>query len=234
MPADSARSPDGAPPSREPGLSELACSRARSHPADPATIILATVNPALHHPCGGQIVQPDRPAERRAAGRRFGPGFKDTDLVAFGGTSPNVMHCSSRGSTRSSTSGLTTARADRSSSRSAQIAEGWTSQSTRRRFRKPRPILARGNLNPAAIADAAARGWPVFTAIKEPRAAREQIAGYHAALAASGHDAETIRLAREWIDRWARRCTWRRPTNRRGRRPKLLPEPERGDRAQPR
>ena len=65
-------------------------------------------------------------------------------------------------------------------------------------YRKPRPILARGTLNPAAIADCAARGWPVFTAIKDPASAREQMAGYHAALAASGHDTETIRLAREW------------------------------------
>jgi alkanesulfonate monooxygenase SsuD/methylene tetrahydromethanopterin reductase-like flavin-dependent oxidoreductase (luciferase family) len=38
----------------------------------------------------------------------------------------------------------------------------------------------------------------VFTAIKDPAAARTQMAGYHAALAASGHDAETIWLAREW------------------------------------
>ena len=65
-------------------------------------------------------------------------------------------------------------------------------------YRKPRPILARGTLNPTAIADAAARGWPVFTAIKDPAGAHEQMAGYHAALAASGHDTETIRLAREW------------------------------------
>jgi alkanesulfonate monooxygenase SsuD/methylene tetrahydromethanopterin reductase-like flavin-dependent oxidoreductase (luciferase family) len=38
----------------------------------------------------------------------------------------------------------------------------------------------------------------VFTAIRDASAARGQIAGYHAALAASGHDAETIRLAKEW------------------------------------
>jgi len=45
-------------------------------------------------------------------------------------------------------------------------------------FCKPRPILARGTLNQAAIADAAARGWPLFTAIKEPVGAREQMASY--------------------------------------------------------
>jgi alkanesulfonate monooxygenase SsuD/methylene tetrahydromethanopterin reductase-like flavin-dependent oxidoreductase (luciferase family) len=65
-------------------------------------------------------------------------------------------------------------------------------------FRRPRPILSRGTLNPDAIADAAARGWPVFTAIKDPAAAREQMAAYHATLASSGHDPETIRLARQW------------------------------------
>ncbi|HLI21127.1 MAG TPA: LLM class flavin-dependent oxidoreductase, partial [Stellaceae bacterium] len=65
-------------------------------------------------------------------------------------------------------------------------------------FRNPRPILGRGTLNPAAVADTAARGWPVFTAIKDAASARERMAGYHAALEASGHDAETIRIAKEW------------------------------------
>src|SRR5207342_1953664 len=65
-------------------------------------------------------------------------------------------------------------------------------------FRKPRPILARGTLNRTAIADTAARGWPVFTAIKDPAGAIEEMAAYHGALAASGHNSETIRLAREW------------------------------------
>jgi len=34
--------------------------------------------------------------------------------------------------------------------------------------------------------------------MKDPATAREQIAGYHAALAAHGHDPETIRLAKKW------------------------------------
>jgi alkanesulfonate monooxygenase SsuD/methylene tetrahydromethanopterin reductase-like flavin-dependent oxidoreductase (luciferase family) len=38
----------------------------------------------------------------------------------------------------------------------------------------------------------------VFTAIKDAAGARNAMAGYHAALAAAGHDAETIALAREW------------------------------------
>ncbi|MCX7309813.1 MAG: LLM class flavin-dependent oxidoreductase [Afipia sp.] len=64
-------------------------------------------------------------------------------------------------------------------------------------FRKPRPILSRGTLNPASIAEAAAQGWPVFTAIKDAAAAKEQMTVYYAALQVSGHDAETIKLARE-------------------------------------
>ena len=38
----------------------------------------------------------------------------------------------------------------------------------------------------------------MFTAMKDPATAREQIAGYHAALAAHDHDPETIRLAKKW------------------------------------
>ena len=111
----------------------------------------------------------------------------------------SATHCSSRASARSSTSGPTTAQADRSRSRSARGIRGRLDVAVNpSSFRKPRPILSRGTLNPAAIADTAARGWPVFTATKDPAAAREQMAGYHAALAASGHDAETIRLAKEW------------------------------------
>lgn len=53
-------------------------------------------------------------------------------------------------------------------------------------------------MNQAAIADCAARGWPLFTAIKDATAARELMAKYYALLDASGHDAGTIALAREW------------------------------------
>ena len=100
-------------------------------------------------------------------------------------------------------------------------------------FRKPRPILARGTLNPAAIADAAARGWPVFTAIKDPAGAREQMAGYHAALAASGHDAETISARPGMVgggEGGARGGD--RRTGQVGGRGLLHQEPERGDCAQ--
>lgn len=64
--------------------------------------------------------------------------------------------------------------------------------------RKPHPILSRGTFNPAAFADCAARGWPVFTAIKDAAAARERMTAYYGALVAAGHDSETIRTAREW------------------------------------
>src|SRR5262249_48603062 len=65
-------------------------------------------------------------------------------------------------------------------------------------YRKPRPILARGTLHQESIADAAPRGWPVFTAIRDVAGAREQVGNYHKLLAASGHDAETIKIAKEW------------------------------------
>lgn len=63
-------------------------------------------------------------------------------------------------------------------------------------YRKPHPILARATLNPAAVDDAAARGWPVLTAIRDAASAPEQMARYHAAFAASGRDVETVKLAR--------------------------------------
>lgn len=165
-----------------------------------ATIILATVNPAIHHPV--RLVESCNLIDQLNAGRLvvvFGSGFKDTDLVAFGRdvaqrnalyeqgirTVVDVWGYNGSGGPLEFAVGMDRGRLD--------VAVNPSS------FRKPRPILARATvLNPAAVADAAARGWPLFTAIKDPVAAREQIAGYHAALAASGHDAETIRLAREW------------------------------------
>jgi len=128
----------------------------------------------------------------------FGPGFKDTDLVAFGRdfaerntlfeqgirTVVDIWGYDGTGGPLEFAVG-----ADR-----GKLTVPVNPSS----FRKPRPILARATLNQAAIADTAARGWPVFTAIKDAAGARAQISGYHAALQAAGHDAETIRLAREW------------------------------------
>jgi alkanesulfonate monooxygenase SsuD/methylene tetrahydromethanopterin reductase-like flavin-dependent oxidoreductase (luciferase family) len=50
-----------------------------------ATLILATVNPALHHPV--RLVESCNLIDQLNAGRLvvvFGPGFKENDLVAFG------------------------------------------------------------------------------------------------------------------------------------------------------
>jgi alkanesulfonate monooxygenase SsuD/methylene tetrahydromethanopterin reductase-like flavin-dependent oxidoreductase (luciferase family) len=164
-----------------------------------ATLILATVNPAIHHPV--RLVESCNLIDQLNAGRLvvvFGSGFKDTDLVAFGRdleqrnalfeqgirTVLDVWAYDGTGGPLEFAVGTDRGRLD--------VAVNPSS------FRKPRPILSRGTLNPAAIADAAARGWPVFTAIRDPAAAKPQMANYFAALEASGHDAETISLARAW------------------------------------
>jgi alkanesulfonate monooxygenase SsuD/methylene tetrahydromethanopterin reductase-like flavin-dependent oxidoreductase (luciferase family) len=164
-----------------------------------ATIVLATVNPALHHPI--RLVESCNLIDQLNSGRLvvvFGSGFKDTDLVLFGRdlaerhtlfeqgikTVLDVWAYDGTGGPLDIAVGTDRGRLDYPVNPSS--------------FRKPRPILARATLNGSAIADAAARGWPMFTAIKDPAVAREQLSGYHAALAAAGHDAETIRLAREW------------------------------------
>jgi alkanesulfonate monooxygenase SsuD/methylene tetrahydromethanopterin reductase-like flavin-dependent oxidoreductase (luciferase family) len=165
-----------------------------------ATLILATVNPAIHHPL--RLVESCNLIDQLNAGRLvvvFGSGFKETDLVAFGRdlTQRNELY----------EQGIRTVLdiwAFDGTNGPLEFAVG----SDRGRLdvavnpsslRKPRPILARATvMNPAAIADAAARGWPLFTAIKELDIASAQMASYHSALEASGHDAETIRLAKEW------------------------------------
>ena len=165
-----------------------------------ATLILATVNPAIHHPV--RLVESCNLIDQLNAGRLvvgFGSGFKDTDLIAFGRdltqrnalyeqgirTVLDVWDYDGTGGPLEFAVGTDRGRLD--------VAVNPSS------FRRPRPILARATLlNPAAITDAAARGWPLFTAIKDLAIAREQMASYHAALAASSHDAETVRLAKEW------------------------------------
>jgi alkanesulfonate monooxygenase SsuD/methylene tetrahydromethanopterin reductase-like flavin-dependent oxidoreductase (luciferase family) len=164
-----------------------------------ATLILATVNPALHHPV--RLVESCNLIDQLSAGRLvvgFGSGFKDTDLVAFGRDVSERNALFERGiRTVLAIWGYDGGRgplefAVGSDRGRLDVAVNPSS------FRKPHPILARGTLNRAAMADSAARGWPVLTAIRDPASAREQIADYHAALAASGHDPETVRLAREW------------------------------------
>ena len=164
-----------------------------------ATLILATVNPAIHHPV--RLVESCNLIDQLNGGRLvvvFGSGFKDTDLIAFGRdlekrnelfeqgirTVLDIWNYDGTGGPLEFAVGTDRGRLD--------VAVNPSS------FRKPRPILARGTLHPAAIAETAARGWPLFTAIKDATVLREQMTAYHAALAASGHDAETIRLAKEW------------------------------------
>src|ERR1700744_5493792 len=163
-----------------------------------ATIVLATVNPAIHHPI--RLVESCNFIDQLNNGRLvvvFGSGFKETDLVAFGRdlaqrnalfeqgmrTVLDIWGYDGTGGPLEFAVGADRGRLD--------VAVNPSS------FRKPRPILARGTLNREAIADTAARGWPVFTAIKDPMDAHEQMVSYHTALAASHHDSETIRLARE-------------------------------------
>ena len=164
-----------------------------------ATLVLATVNPAIHHPI--RLVESCNFIDQLNAGRLvvvFGSGFKDTDLVAFGRdlaernalfeqgikTVLDIWAYDGTDGPLEFTVGSERGRLDVPVNPSS--------------FRKPRPILSRGTFNPAAMADAAARGWPVFTAIKDITAAREQLTRYHAALANSGHDAETVRIAKDW------------------------------------
>ena len=164
-----------------------------------ATLVLATVNPAIHHPV--RLVESCNLIDQLNAGRLvvgFGSGFKDTDLIAFGRdlasrsklfedsirTVLDVWAFDGTSGPLEFETGIDRGRIDFPVNPSS--------------LRKPHPILARGTLNEEAMLETAARGWAVLTAGKSPEDARGQMAKYHAALDASGHDAETIRLAREW------------------------------------
>ena len=164
-----------------------------------ATIVLATVNPALHHPV--RLVESCNLIDQLNGGRLvvgFGPGFKETDLVAFGRDLVqrsvlfeeamrivlDIWRFDGTGGPFEFAVGSDRGRIDAAVNPSS--------------YRKPHPILARGTLTASAAADAAARGWAVFTVAKDPEDAGRQLSGYHAALAASGRDAETIELARAW------------------------------------
>ena len=164
-----------------------------------AAIVLATVNPALHHPV--RLVESCNLLDQLNAGRLvvgFGSGFKEADLVAFG-----------RDLDKRSTlfaDGMRT------------VVDIWNIDGTRgplefavgtdrgrietpvnpSSYRKPHPILARGTLNEAGILDTAKRGWAMLTAANDPEAVRRQMSIYDAALDAAGHSEETIALARAW------------------------------------
>ncbi len=164
-----------------------------------ATIVLATVNPALHHPV--RLVESCNLIDQLNAGRLvvgFGSGFKDTDLIAFGRdldqrsalfddamrTVVDIWGFDGTPEPLEFAVGSDRGRIDAAVNPSS--------------YRKPHPILARGTLTESAAADAAARGWAMLTVAKDPEDAQRQLSGYHAALLASGHNAETIALARAW------------------------------------
>ena len=164
-----------------------------------ATIVLATVNPALHHPV--RLVESCNLIDQLNAGRLvvgFGSGFKDTDLIAFGRdldrrsalfedamrTVLDIWGYDGKGGPFEFAVGSDRGKIDAAVNPSS--------------YRKPHPILARGTLNAAAAADTAARGWAMLSAAKDPEDARQQVSSYHAALLASGCSAETIALARAW------------------------------------
>ncbi len=164
-----------------------------------ATLVLATVNPAIHHPV--RLVESCNLIDQLNSGRlvvAFGSGFKDTDLIAFG-RDLDKRH-------QLFEDGIRTALevwAFDGSNGPLKFNNGTEKGSidfpvNPSSYRKPHPILARGTLNDAAMIETAARGWAVLTSGKSPEDSRLQMTKYQAALVAAGHDAETIRLARTW------------------------------------
>jgi alkanesulfonate monooxygenase SsuD/methylene tetrahydromethanopterin reductase-like flavin-dependent oxidoreductase (luciferase family) len=164
-----------------------------------ATIVLATVNPALHHPV--RLVESCNLIDQLNGGRlvvAFGSGFKETDLIAFGRdlekrhelfedgmrTVEKIWAYDGTGGPLEFAVG-----SDRGKIESAVNPSS---------FRKPRPILGRGTLNDAGILDTAAKGWAILTAGKSPDEARKQFAVYNKALDASVHSEETKALSRAW------------------------------------
>lgn len=164
-----------------------------------AAIVLATVNPALHHPV--RLVESCNLIDQLNAGRLvvgFGSGFNATDLVAFGRdldrrsdlfeqgirTALDIWGFDGKGGPLEFEVGRDRGRIEAAVNPSS--------------YRKPHPILARGTLNDAGVTDAAARGWAMLTAAKTPEEVGRQMALYHAALLKSGHSAETIELAKAW------------------------------------
>jgi alkanesulfonate monooxygenase SsuD/methylene tetrahydromethanopterin reductase-like flavin-dependent oxidoreductase (luciferase family) len=164
-----------------------------------ATLVLATVNPALHHPV--RFVESCNLVDQLNGGRlvvAFGSGFKETDLIAFGRdlgkrhdlfedglrTVVDVWAYDGTGGPLEFAVG-----SDRGKIESAVNPSS---------FRKPHPILGRGTLNDAGILDTAKRGWAILTAGKSPQEATKQFSIYNAALDASGHSEETKKQARAW------------------------------------
>jgi alkanesulfonate monooxygenase SsuD/methylene tetrahydromethanopterin reductase-like flavin-dependent oxidoreductase (luciferase family) len=164
-----------------------------------ATLVLATVNPALHHPV--RLVESCNLLDQLNRGRlvvAFGSGFKETDLIAFGRdlekrhqlfedgmrTVMDIWKYDGKGGPLEFQVG-----GDKGKIESAVNPSS---------YRKPHPILGRGTLNDAGILDSAAKGWAILTAGKTPEEATKQFALYNKALDAAGHSEEKKALSRAW------------------------------------
>jgi alkanesulfonate monooxygenase SsuD/methylene tetrahydromethanopterin reductase-like flavin-dependent oxidoreductase (luciferase family) len=164
-----------------------------------ATIVLATVNPAIHHPV--RLVESCNLIDQLMGGRLvvgFGSGFKETDLIAFG-RDLSIRNKLFDDGVRTvldvwKFDGKNGPLEFQVGSDKGKIEAPVNPSS----FRKGHPLLARGTLNEQAVIDTAKRGWCVLTAGKTPEEARRNFAMYHQVLGDSGHDAETVRLAKEW------------------------------------
>jgi alkanesulfonate monooxygenase SsuD/methylene tetrahydromethanopterin reductase-like flavin-dependent oxidoreductase (luciferase family) len=164
-----------------------------------ATLVLATVNPAIHHPL--RFVESCNLIDQLNGGRLvvgFGSGFKESDLIAFGRdlsirdklyedgvrTVLDLWQYDGSNGPLEFQVGADRGRIEAPVNPSP--------------FRRPHPILARGPMNEAAALETAARGWAVLTTAVTSDTAREQFAKIHAVLEASGHDDETIANAKAW------------------------------------
>jgi alkanesulfonate monooxygenase SsuD/methylene tetrahydromethanopterin reductase-like flavin-dependent oxidoreductase (luciferase family) len=164
-----------------------------------AALVLATVNPAIHHPL--RFVESCNLIDQLNGGRLvvgFGSGFKETDLVAFGRdlsirdrlfedgvqTALDIWNYDASNGPLEFQVGTDRGRIEAPVNPSP--------------FRKPHPILARGTMDEAAALETAARGWAVLTTAATPEVAQTRFARIHAVLDASGHDAETVQNAKAW------------------------------------
>ena len=164
-----------------------------------ATLILATVNPALHHPV--RLVESCNLIDQLNAGRLvvvFGSGFKDTDLVAFGRDVAERNALFEQGIR--TVLDIWSYDGTGGPLEFAVRLRPWKARRRGQPVVLPQAAPYPGTRNPESGSDRRCRRARLagVHGDKRPAGAREQMAGYHAALAASGHDPETIRLAREW------------------------------------
>lgn len=164
-----------------------------------ATIILATVNPAIHHPV--RLVESCNLIDQLAQGRLvvgFGSGFLERDLITFGQDVEHRMDVFEHG--------IRTALEiwDYDGSRGPLEFQVGTHHGKIETpvnpspYRKPHPVIARATLTDEGAMEAAANGWAVFTALKDVEGTRSLMRAYHAGLERSGKDAGQIAAARQW------------------------------------